>query len=112
MTLIKRCRKRDRSLHACTRERPTPAARDVHETSQSDARSHSVRNAAAIAIAVALSLSFRSATASEPANGGNAYTSAFDSMTQSDLTAHIAWLADPDREGRGTPSVGLSDSAL
>jgi hypothetical protein len=68
--------------------------------------------ATAFAIPIAAARASHAARPAEPASGGNAYTSAYDSMTQSDLAAHVGWLADPDREGRGTPSLGLAESSL
>lgn len=45
------------------------------------------------------------------AGGGPAHAAAFATITRNELSAHAAWLADPAREGRATPSLGLEESA-
>jgi hypothetical protein len=43
--------------------------------------------------------------------GGDPSTAAFEAIAANDLRAHVAYFADPVREGRDTPSLGLESSA-
>jgi Zn-dependent M28 family amino/carboxypeptidase len=62
-------------------------------------------------ISRAVAAACRAVVSSAAASGGGTHTTAFATITESELSAHCAWLADPAREGRGTPSPGLQASA-